>query len=86
MAPTKPLAVAEIGCAPGAGKAVWVSDALTRARAAGARMVVWFEFNKETDWRLSAEESVRRAARSIVADSGWVTGGDYSLVRAALGI
>ncbi|MEI8083664.1 MAG: hypothetical protein WCI74_17650, partial [Actinomycetes bacterium] len=86
VARTKPLAVAEIGCAPGPSKAAWVSDALIRARAAGARMVVWFEFDKETDWRLGAEAGVSASARSVLTGPGWVTGADYSLVRAALGI
>jgi hypothetical protein len=79
VAARKPLAVAEIGCAPGPGKAEWVAEALVRARAAGARMVVWFEHDKETDWRLSAERDVASAARSVVTGPGWATGGSRAL-------
>ncbi len=84
VAPTKPLAIAEIGCAPGSGKADWVRDALSRARQAGARMVVWFEHNKEADWRLTSDPAVAEAARQVLSQPGWVTGGSYRAVRNAL--
>jgi beta-mannanase len=85
VAPNKPLAIAEVGSTPGAKKAEWVADTLTRAKAAGARMIVWFEHNKETDWRLSVDPAVAAATTAVVTQPGWVTGGDYGAVRAALG-
>ena len=51
--------IAETGSAPDRRKASWVTDTLTSARADGVDAVVWFEFSKETDWRLSAEPSGR---------------------------
>lgn len=84
VAPRKPLAIAEIGCAPGSAKAAWVRDALIRARQAGARMLVWFEHDKETDWRLASEPAVAEAARQVLAQPGWVSGGSYRTVRRAL--
>lgn len=84
VAPSKPLAITEIGCAPGAGKAAWITDAFTQAHAAGARMFVWFEHNKETDWRLGSDPLVVVAARKAATAPGWVTGGNYRKVAAAL--
>lgn len=84
VAPSKPLAIAEIGCAPGEGKAEWVRDALVRAREAGVQILVWFEHNKETDWRLTADPAVAEAAKQVLAQPGWVAGGSYSAVRRAL--
>jgi hypothetical protein len=85
VAPNKPLALAEVGSTPGPAQREWVIDTLTRAKAAGARMIVWFEHNKETDWRLSSDPQVAAATKAVVTGPGWVTGGNYSAVRAALG-
>lgn len=76
VAPDKPLAIAEIGCAPGPGRAAWVTDALQQARTAGARMLVWFEHDKETDWRLSSDAAAAAAARAVVTGPGWTTGAE----------
>lgn len=86
IAPGKPLAIAEIGCTPGTGKAAWVTDSFAKAQAAGARMLVWFEHNKETDWRLSSDAQVAAAAKTAATQPGWVSGGDYNKVKAALGL
>ena len=59
LAPRRPLMIAETGSAPDRRKASWVTDTLTSARADGVDAVVWFEFSKETDWRLSAEPGGR---------------------------
>ena len=86
IAPGKPLAIAEIGCTPGTAKAAWVTDSFAKAQAAGVRMVVWFEHNKETDWRLSSDAKVAAAAKTAATRPGWVSGGDYNKVKAALGL
>ena len=86
VAPGKPLAIAEIGCTPGAQKAAWVTDSFAKAQANGVRMLVWFEHNKETDWRLSSDPSVAAATKTAATQPGWVSGGDYTKVQAALGL
>lgn len=83
LAPGKPWIMAEIGCAPGPQKPAWITDTLARARQDGARAVVWFEFVKETDWRLSANRKTIGAARSVVREPGWLTAGsEFSAVSA----
>ena len=86
VAPTKPLAITELGSAPGPRKPAWITDAFTRAREAGVRMLVWFERNKETDWRLSSDRAAATAAHAAVTAPGWVTGGNYAAIRTALGL
>ena len=49
-------------------------------------MLVWFEHNKETDWRLSSDAQVAAAAKTAATQPGWVSGGDYNKVKAALGL
>ena len=63
LAPRHPVMIAETGSAPDPRKAGWVTDTLRSARADGVDAVVWFEYAKETDWRLSESPAVARAAR-----------------------
>ena len=86
VAPGKPLGIAEIGSTPGPLKAAWVTDSFARAQANGVRMFVWFEHNKETDWRLSADPTVAAATKTAATKPGWVSGGDYTKVASALGL
>lgn len=81
VAPSKPWMMAEIGCAPGAAKAAWITDTFSRARTAGAGAVVWFEFNKETDWRITATPDSTAAVRSLLRGAGWRVGGNLSAVE-----
>jgi hypothetical protein len=46
--------------------------------------VVWFEFAKETDWRLSASPDGARVAREVVSAAGWRQGGDLAAIEAAV--
>lgn len=71
-APGKPWLIAEIGCAPGAGKPAWIAATMAQAQAEGAVGVVWFEFNKETDWRLAADPELAAATAGVLADYGWL--------------
>jgi beta-mannanase len=84
LAPQRPLMIAEIGCAPDRRKPAWVTDALGRARAGGVDAVVWFEFDKETDWRLAESAAVARAARSVLKTRSWRQGGDLGAVERAV--
>lgn len=71
---SQPLAIAEMATAPGPAQARWVRAALRGAQAAGARMVVWFEHDKETDWRLTSSAAAIATVRDILGDDGWATG------------
>ena len=76
IAPDKPWMIAEVGCAPGAAKADWTEALLKRAHADGAAAVVWFEVDKETDWRITADEDTTRTVSRLLTESGWLTGAD----------
>ena len=80
LAPRRPVMIAETGCAPGPRKPSWISDAFARARADGVDALVWFEFNKETDWRLSESAATADAARVALA-RGWRHGGDLAAIE-----
>jgi mannan endo-1,4-beta-mannosidase len=76
--------IAETGSAPDPRKAAWVSDTLRSAHADGIAAVVWFEFDKETDWRLSEDPAAADAARAVVSGRGWRQGGDLAVVERAV--
>jgi beta-mannanase len=84
LAPRRPLMIAETGSAPDRRKASWVTDTLTSARADGVDAVVWFEFSKETDWRLSESTAVAKAAGTVVRHRAWRQGGDLAAVERAV--
>jgi hypothetical protein len=84
LAPRRPLMIAETGSAPDRRKASWVADTLTSARADGVDAVVWFEFSKETDWRLSTSPAVAKAAGTVVGQRAWRQGGDLAAVEHAV--
>jgi beta-mannanase len=81
LAPTKPWMMAEIGCAPGTGKPAWISDTFSRARSDGAGAIVWFEFSKETDWRIASTPGAAAALRSLLRAGGWQVGGNLAAVE-----
>jgi hypothetical protein len=74
LAPRRPVMIAEIGSPPEARKAAWVADTLRSAHADGLGAVMWFEFDKETDWRLGADPASAGAAGAVVRGLGWRTG------------
>ena len=51
-------------------KATWVSDLARTAPALGVSMVLWFEHDKETDWRLTSHTWTVRV-KDTLASSGW---------------
>jgi beta-mannanase len=81
LAPGRPVMIAETGSAPGPGKPSWVTNTLSSAHADGVAAVVWFEFDKETDWRLAADPATAQAARAVLNEPGWRQGGDLSAVE-----
>lgn len=74
IAPGKPWMIAEVGCAPGSQKAEWTRTLLTRAHADGAVAVVWFEVDKETDWRITSDPKATRVVSDLMSNSGWLNG------------
>jgi beta-mannanase len=84
LAPRLPMMIAETGSAPDPRKADWVGDTLRSARADGIAAVVWFEFAKETDWRLSESAAAAEAARAEVGGRGWRQGGDLAAIERAV--
>jgi glycosyl hydrolase family 26 len=64
----QPMWFAEVGCSPvGGDKAAWVAELLRPGRFPRCAAVVWFEVDKEQDWRLTAPPAAARAvaARSL---------------------
>jgi len=57
LSPTLPVMIAEMGCAEeGGNKAAWISEALERLFSEFTRVqaVVWFNVDKECDWRIDS--------------------------------
>jgi beta-mannanase len=66
----KPTMICEIASAErGGDKAAWIRNmgAELAGRFARIRSVVWFDANKETDWRIDSSPASLAAFRSIVA-------------------
>jgi hypothetical protein len=65
--PNKPILLGEIGMEENAKKGEWIRDAYTRMlndpRIAGA---VWFNMNKEADWRIESDATSLAAYRSVM--------------------
>ncbi|HBR06964.1 MAG TPA: endoglucanase [Desulfovibrio sp.] len=67
--PETPLIVFETATADPGGKAVWLQEAVEQARDWGLAGLVWFQADKEVDWRLP-QGGVPQAARGRLADPG----------------
>ena len=80
LAPGRPVMIAETGSPPDARKAAWVTDTLRSAHADRVDAVVWFEYDKETDWRLGEDPASADAAGAVVRGPGWRTGGDRTTI------
>jgi beta-mannanase len=85
LAPARPVMIAETASAPGDRRAAWIANTLRSARADGLGAVVWFEFDKETDWRLAGDQASARAAGSVLRSRGWRKGGSLAAVEALVG-
>ncbi len=66
---TKPLFIAEVGCAEqGGDKAAWVGDMFaTLAAHPEIRGFTWFHYNKEADWRMNSSLPVVHAFQAGLA-------------------
>jgi Glycosyl hydrolase family 26 len=72
---TKQVMIAETATTElGGNKASWIRSAFTReipARTPRVRIVVWFDVNKETDWRVESSPQALSAYRSVATSSAW---------------
>ena len=66
---------------PAPRRAAWVADTLQAARADGVDALVWFEFDKETDWRLADDPDAAQAAAAALRGRGWRQGGELAAVE-----
>ncbi|MFT4205083.1 MAG: hypothetical protein QM610_14355 [Chitinophagaceae bacterium] len=58
--PDKAIDVGELGCtSTGSDKAAWITDMFTSIpnRFPKLKFFVWFNINKETDWRFTSDEA-----------------------------
>ena len=69
--PKKPIMIAEFAAAEkGGDKAAWIKEipAYLKTSMRDIDAVVWFDQNKETDWRINSSERSLAAFRSIMKD------------------
>jgi beta-mannanase len=71
----KPVMIAETASTESGGdKATWITSAFTReipARTPRVKIVVWFDVNKETDWRVESSQQSLNAYRSVATSRAW---------------
>jgi hypothetical protein len=71
----KPVMIAETASTESGGnKAAWITSAFTqeiRSRTPRVKIVVWFDLNKETDWRVDSSQASLDAYRAIAASTAW---------------
>ena len=71
----KPVMVSETASTELVGdKAAWITSAYTReipTRTPRVRFVVWFDQNKETDWRVESSTRSLNAYRSVATSRAW---------------
>ena len=71
--PGKPVIIGEFASEEGSGdaKAQWIRAAFRRLRSHPAVVgAVWFNMQKETDWRVDSSGAALQAYREVLADPG----------------
>ena len=71
--PGKPVIIGEFGSEEGSGdaKAQWIRSAYRRLRSHPSVVgAVWFNMDKETNWRVDSSGSALQAFREVLADPG----------------
>ena len=67
----KPMMLPETASAEvGGNKAAWIADMQTQLKTVytGIQGVVWFDINKETDWRIASSQSSLAAYKAMASD------------------
>jgi hypothetical protein len=75
LSATKPVVITETASAEAGGdKAAWITSAYQTeipTRFPRISAVIWFDVNKETDWRVDSSASALAAYKSVVGSSVW---------------
>jgi hypothetical protein len=73
IAPSKPFMIAEFASSEvGGNKALWIADAASRMRAyPQLKAFIWFNYNKETDWRVESSTASLNAFRSAFVNDSY---------------
>jgi hypothetical protein len=75
LSATKPVVITETASADAGGdKAAWITSAYQTeipTRFPRVSAVIWFDVNKETDWRVDSSASALAAYKSVVGSSAW---------------
>ncbi len=83
MSLNKPMMIAEKGSTnQQVNKAAWITDAFTVQLPKNFPQIkafVWFNVNKETDWRIESSAAAQNAFRSAMASSHYASNGYASL-------
>jgi Glycosyl hydrolase family 26 len=75
----KPLMLGEVGCAQGHKKAKWIKHMYASLPHYGVKAVLYFDYKRDRDWRLTHKKKVRKAARKAVKGSGITGANEMSL-------
>jgi beta-mannanase len=66
---SKPLFIAELGCAPSAGKSYFLSHMVSAMLSLGAKGLVYYDYNKEKNWRVDTSTANLANAKQSVNSS-----------------
>lgn len=64
---SRPLFVGETGCPEYSGKAKWISDFFALLKSRSLVGFIWFNYNKEQDWRIQSSSAATTAFKNGVA-------------------
>jgi hypothetical protein len=85
---TKPLMVAEMASAEqGGSKAAWITDALSTQIPCNFKRIrafIWFNENKETDWRIESSPSAQHAFAAAIQPGFYATNQYNSLKQSPI--
>jgi Fibronectin type III domain/Glycosyl hydrolase family 26 len=89
LSATKPVMITETASAEAGGdKAAWITSAYQTeipTRFPRVTAVIWFNVDKEADWRVESSSAAIGAYQSVVASSAW-GGGSTSTTTATLAV
>lgn len=63
----KPIFIGETGCPEYSGKAKWITDFFAMMKKRGLVGFVWFQYNKEQNWRIDSSTAAQNAFKTGVA-------------------
>lgn len=63
----RPIFIGETGCPEYSGKAQWIADFFTLLKNRGLIGFVWFEYNKEQNWRIDSSTAALNAFRQGIS-------------------